>query len=180
MLKRSLFAAPTLLLFALSLTAAGQEPPAAPENAKTRPTKGEIIDLINRIGRMPAPQRNSRMDIIWKDTAASKTPRSDFMFCVGLAYLGDHRAQACVGNAYEKGIGVVEDLSEAYTWYALALEGPVGDKESQQRVQEAKEHVVQRLQSSYPAPSDEDLGDMVKAQESRIARYREEAKKGGK
>jgi len=157
--------------------AAGQEPAPVSEDSKTRLSKQEIIDLMIRAASMPHAQQQSRMDLISKGQAASKTRRSDFLFCMGLAYLGNAKAQTCAGNAYEKGLGIVEDLSEAYTWYALALDNPAADKATEKRMQEDKERVTQRLRSSYPAPSDDDLDDMVKAQKSRIEQYQQEVKK---
>jgi TPR repeat protein len=129
---------------------------------------------------MSRKEQDSKVDLIWKDPSGSKTPRSDFMFCAGLAYLGNFKAQACLGNAFEKGLGIVEDLSEAFTWYALALESPIADKAAEQQVQADKERVIQKLRSSYPAPNDDDLDDMVKAQMNRITQYREEMEKAAK
>ena len=63
------------------------------------------------------------------------------MFCTGLAYLGNAKAQACVAKAYETGLGVVEDLSEAYTWYALACESRIADAFAAQRVEETRDRV---------------------------------------
>ena len=164
----------------IQATAAGQGSGAASEDVKTRPSKQEIIDLMTRMGRMPGQQQNSKLDQTWKDPSSGNTPRSDFMFCTGLAYLGNYKAQACVGNAYDKGRGVVEDPSEAYTWYALALGNSKADKGVEQRLQEDKERVKERLVSSYPAPTDDDLDDLVKALKSRIAQYQDEVKKGKK
>jgi TPR repeat protein len=161
----------------LPARAAGQIPAPSSEDVKTRLDKQEIIDLMARIGRMSRPQQDRKMDLILKDQSVSKTPRSDFMFCTGLAYLGDSRAQECVGRAFEKGIGTVEDMLEAYTWFALALENRGIDKAAKQRVQADKERVLTRLRSAYPSPTDDDLEDMVRAQESRIAQYQEEAKR---
>jgi TPR repeat protein len=46
--------------------------------------------------------------------------------------LGNYKAQRCVGSAYESARGIVEDLSEAYTWYATALENRIADKADEQ------------------------------------------------
>ena len=123
MLKRFLLTAIIALARSLRSLRAIRAGTAASEDAKTRPNKQEIADLMVQ-SHMPAPQQNSKIDQILADQAGSKTPRSDFMFCTGLAYLGNAKAQTCVAKAYESGLGVVEDLSEAYTWYALACRDP--------------------------------------------------------
>ncbi len=176
MLKRLLLA--TLVALPVSLLVARAA--ALSEDEKTRLSKQEVIDSMIQVGRIPRAQQERRMDLIWKDQSGSKTPRSDFLFCTGLAYLGDYRAQACVGNAFEKGLGIVEDLNEAYAWYGLALENHIADKEAEQRIQESKERIIQKLRSSYPSPSDDDLDDMVREQKSRVAQYQEELKKAKK
>ena len=178
MIQRWLFALVLLMpVMAGSGMVCGQELPASFESAKTRPNKQEIIDLMVQMRRMPAPQQDSRLEAILKNASASKTPRSDFLLCIGLAYLGNGRAQTCAGSAYENGRGVVEDLLDAYVWYAIAQENASADKEVEQFAQAARERVTKRLLSNYPSPTDEDLEDMVKAQKSRIAQYQEEAKK---
>lgn len=177
MLKRLFWAALIALPLALMPTApAGQAP--ALEDAKTRLGKQEIIDLIVKTGRIPRQEREIRIEAIWK-SENSKTPRPDFMFCTGLAYLGNAKAQACLGRAFEKGYGIVEDLYEAYTWYSVALENPIADKALEQQAQESKDRVQRGLQSGYPAPTDDELEDLVKQQVSRIVQYKEEAKKAG-
>jgi TPR repeat protein len=135
------------------------------------------MDLMVKISRMPRPEQESRMDLIWKNSSGSKTQRSDFTFCAGLAYLGNHMAQRCVGRAFEKGLGVVEDLSEAYTWYALALENPGADKTAEQQAAADMERVKMTLHSSYPAPSDDDLDDLIRNQKNRIEQSQNEVKK---
>ncbi len=176
MLKRLLLA--TLVALPVSLLLARAA--ALSEDEKTRLSKQEVIDSMIQVGRIPRAQQESRMNLIWKDQSGSKTPRSDFLFCTGLAYLGDYRAQACVGNAFEKGLGIVEDLNEAYAWYGLALENHIADKEAEQRIQDGRERIIQKLRSSYPTPSDDDLDDMVREQKSRVAQYQEELKKAKK
>jgi len=149
---------------------------ATSEDVKSRPNKQEIADLMIQ-NRLPGPQQNSKIDQILADQAGSKTPRSDFMFCTGLAYLGNAKAQACVGKAYEMGLGVVEDLSEAYTWYALACETRIAETAVAQKVEETRDQLKLRLLSVYPHPTDEELDDQVKAQKTRIAQYQAEIKK---
>ena len=176
MLRRLLLAALVALPFSLLLArAAGPS-----EDEKTRLSKQEVIDLMIQVGRMPRAQQESKMDLVSKDQSGSKTPRSDFLFCTGLGYLGNYRAQACVGNAFEKGLGIVEDLTEAYGWYGLALESHIADKEAEQRIQDSQMRVLQKLRSSYPSPSDDDLDDLVREQKSRVAQYQEEIKKAKK
>jgi hypothetical protein len=178
MLRRFLLTAFIALpvFFAQSALSA-QAPAAGSEDAKTRPNKQEITDLMAQINRLPGPQQNSKIDQILTDQAGSKTPRSDFMFCTGLAYLGNAKAQACAAKAYESGLGVVEDLSEAYTWYALAHETRIANESEAQKVEEARDRVKQRLVSIYPAPTDEDLEAQVNAQKTKIAQYQSEIKK---
>ena len=149
---------------------------AVSEEVKSRPNKQEIADLMAQ-SRLASPQQNSKIDRILAEQAGSKTPRSDFMFCTGLAYLGNAKAQACVAKAYEMGLGVVEDLSEAYTWYALACESRIADESAAQRVEEIRDKLRLRLLSVYPHPTEEELDDQVNAQKTRIAQYQAEIKK---
>ena len=160
------------ILFAHSALAAQ----AASEDAKSRPNKQEITDWMVQ-NRLPGPQQSGKIDQILANQAGSKTPRSDFMFCTGLAYLGNAKAQACVAKAYEAGLGVVEDLSEAYTWYALACETRSAEASEAQKVEEARDQLKLRLLSTYPHPTEEELDDQVNAQKTRIARYQAEIKK---
>jgi TPR repeat protein len=177
MIKRLLFAMMIVLPLMLNNTmAVAQESPPS-ENVRTRPNKQEIIELMVKMRRMPASKQDGRMDELWKNPSASQAIRSDFMMCTGLAYLGNFKAQAYVGSGYENGRGVVEDLSEAYAWFAVALENAAADKAAEQRLQTDRDRVKDKLLSVYPAPTDEDLDDLVKAQKSRIAQYQEEANK---
>lgn len=141
------------------------------ENERTRVFRQDIIELMVRIGRMPVPDQSSKMDLIWKEQSRSKTPRSDFLFCVGLAHLGNYRAQAYLGYAFENGRGIVEDLSEAYVWYSIALDHPAAEKEFLQKLRADTERVKQKLQINYPAPTDEELDDLVKAKKEEIVLY---------
>ena len=174
MFKRLLFLAIIALPFSLIPASAAAQ--TASEDVKGRPNKQEIIDQMIAAGRVSAPQRDSRLNQILSEQAR-KTPRSDFMFCVGADYLGNYRAQTCLGKAYEKGLGVVEDLTEAFTWYSVALENPSAGKDAEKEIGPDRDRVKQKLVSSYPAPTDEDLDDLVKAQQNRIAQYKSEAKK---
>ena len=178
MLKKIFLAALITLSFSFfSTNTAGQTPAPTSEDVKTRFNKPETIDLMLQTGRIPLAQRNSRIDLILKDQAGSKTPRSDFTFCLGLAYFGNYKAQACVGKAYESGLGIVEDLSEAYTWYAVALDNRIDDSAAQQRLESDKNRIELKLRSSYPAPSDDELEEMLRSQKNRITQYQEEVKK---
>ena len=176
MLKKLLL----MLMVALPLAIAtrGQEP--ASEDAKTRPNKQEILDLMITAGRMPAQQQSTRLDAIAKDASAGKTPRSDFLFCTGFAYLGNTKAQQCVASAYENGRGIVEDLSEAYAWYAVAFENKITDKAIAEKIEADKERVKERLLAAYPHPTEDDLNDLAGALKSRIAQYQEDVKKAKK
>ncbi len=150
---------------------------AGSEEARTRPNKEEISALTLEASRMSAREQESRLAQILKDQAGSKTPRSDFMFCTGLAYLGNYKAQRCVGYAYENGIGVVEDLTEAYTWYEIALSNSIPDEADAQKAEEDRDRTRDRLVSAYPHPTEDELNDLVNAQKSRIAQYQEQLKK---
>jgi hypothetical protein len=165
----------TALILAAVQSSNAQGPSS--EDTKTRPNKQEIIDVMMKVGRMPAQQQNGKIDSIWQDISASKAPRSDFLFCLGLAYSGNYRAQKCAGSAYEKGVGIVEDLSEAYIWYAIALENRITDQSLEEMIQAEKERLKASLLSTYPHPSEDDLDDMVRAQKTRIAQYQEDVKR---
>jgi|WetSurSiteA1Bulk_404760.scaffolds.fasta_scaffold26257_2 TPR repeat protein len=176
MLKRLFLIA--IIALPLAIATSAQEPSS--EDAKTRPNRQEILDLMIKASRMPAQQQSARLDVIGKDSSAGKTPRSDFLFCTGFAYLGNPKAQQCVGSAYENGRGIVEDLSDAYTWYAVAIENKLTDKATAEKIEADKERVKERLLSAYPHPTEDDLNDLVGAQKSRIAQYLEDVKKAKK
>jgi hypothetical protein len=151
--------------------------PAASEDTKTRLDKQEIMDLMLKIRQMPAAQQDSKMSQIAKSQSDGKTPRSNFEFCMGLAYLGNYKAQACAAKAYERGLGIVEDFTDAYVWYVLALENTIDDAATRKRLEEEKERIILKLRSSYPSPSDDELEDQVRAEKDRIADYRKEVAK---
>ena len=180
MLRRLLLAITIALPLIIALAAAAQESSNASEYAKTRLNKQEVIDLMVKAGTMPAQQQSSKLDSIWKDLPASKTPRSDFLFCAGLAYSGNYKAQRCVASAYENGIGIVDDLSEAYAWYGVALENRISDKAAKELLEADADRVKQKLLANYPHPTEDDLDDLVRAQKSRMAQYAEEARKATK
>jgi hypothetical protein len=62
-------------------------------------------------------------------------------------------------------------------WYAIAQENTSADGAAKLAAQTDRDRVKSRLISTYPAPTDEDLDDLVKEQKSRILQYREEAKR---
>jgi hypothetical protein len=177
MLKKLALTIATALLLTIVQTAGAQDSKSASEDVKHRPNKQEIIDSMVETGRMPAQQQRKKIDSIWQDPSGSKTPRSDFLFCIGLAYSGDYKAQRCLGSAYENGRGIVEDLSEAYTWYAVALENRIDDKTAEQLIDADKERVKARLLAVYPHPAEEDLDDLVRTQKAQIATYREDVQR---
>ena len=171
MLKRLLLSVP--LVLSLLVSAAAAQIPADSETAIYRPDKNEIIAWMKQASKLPAAQQNEKAEAALKGISAadSKTPRSDFQLCVGLAYIGNARAQRCVGYAYEKGFGVVDDMMEAYVWFALAHGG--GDAESESDVA----RVTLILNSAYPAPSEEELETLTAEQKKVIAGYQKEIKK---
>jgi TPR repeat protein len=172
MIKRRWLPVTIILSFSLAQgSIAGQGPSPASENERTRIFKPDIIELMVRIGRLPVLEQSDKMDLIWKAQGRSKTPRSDFLFCMRFAYLGNYKAQAYLGYAYENGRGIVEDLSEAYAWYSVALDHPDADKEFLQKLKEDTERVKQKLQMNYPAPTDDDLDDLVKDRKQQIGLY---------
>lgn len=147
---------------------------AASEDAKSRPDKNEIMEAMKKAAAMPAEQQSELVNAIAKRLSSSTTPRSDFMSCTGLAYLGNPAAQKCLAAAYEQGIGIVQDPMEAYVWYAIAQQNTPG--ESFPEVERLKLELV----ANYPAPSEEELEEMVHSQKARIAQYQEEGGKTGR
>jgi TPR repeat protein len=159
------------LIFIQEITIAQQ--PSVSEEAVTRPDKGEIIPWMIYTAHMSEKQQNEKLAAIYKNPSesAGKTPRSDFMTCVGLAYWGNAKAQQCVALAYEKSRGIVEDFSEAYAWYALAVSHKTEGSE------ENLERIKTRLVSVYPAPTDDDLDAQVASLKNQILKYQTEANK---
>jgi hypothetical protein len=171
-LKRTLL--PLVLVLALASVYAQDS-----EDSKTRPNRQDIMDTMAKVGRMTAQQQATRTDAL--NLQSSKTPRSDFIYCVGLAYLGNYKGQRCLGEAYENGLGIVEDLSEAYAWYAIAAENTrIADKGVQEKLQAEKDRIENKLLAAYPHPTEDDLADMIKAQKSRIEQYQADAQKAPK
>ena len=175
MLRKLTIAAAAVLMLTIVESRGAQE--SASEDAKSRPDKQEIIGSMLKAAQMPAQEQTRKLDSILQNPSGSQTPRSDFMFCIGLAYSGNDKAQKCVGSAYEGGRGVVEDLSEAYTWYAIALENQPAGRPAEQSAEADKERVKMRLLAAYPHPSEDDLDDMVNTQKTLIAQYREDVKR---
>jgi len=171
MFKR-LFIVVTFILSVFTCAAAAQVS-ATSEKDVYRPDKKDIIVWMDQASKMPASQQNEKLDAALKgvSVSGSKTPRSDFQLCLGLAYLGNARAQRCVGYAYEKGIGIVDDPLEAFVWFTLAQSGGVAESRSDV----ARMALV--LNSVYPAPSEEELETMAAEQKVKIATYQKEVKK---
>ena len=143
----------------------------ASESGNARLYKASIISLMVQVGRMSILQQNQKIDNILENQSGSKTPRSDFLFCSGLAYLGDDRAQACLGSAFENGRGIVEDIREAYVWYSIALDNPNTEKAIRQKIQEDIDRVKKALRSTTPAPTEAELDDLVKTQKEQMILY---------
>ena len=174
MFKRCLSA--TALILSLFLITLSAQETAISQQDMTRPDKQESLSWMNKTAQMPEKQQNENLDVILRSASApdSKTPRSDFLFCVGLAYWGNGKAQQCLGRAYEKGLGIVEDPMEAYTWFALAAGSKVSGSDAD------LERVKTRLISTYPAPTDEEFENQVSDLKSRISQYQAAAKKNKK
>jgi hypothetical protein len=166
MIRKLLVAA---IILAAQAIAAQQGSTPSSEDALTRPDKQEIINLMIKSSRLPAQQRTERLNQILAQSE-SKTPRSDFLFCVGIAYLGDHRAQTCVAKAYEAGRGIVEDGIDAYLWYSIAAAGD-------QKLEAEQERIKTKLQTAYPFPSDDDLEAQLTSLKERIKQYQSDIKK---
>jgi hypothetical protein len=180
MIKRVALMAMTVLIIIQAAAAQQGSSPPASEDEKTRPGKEEITGSMIKSARLLSQQQDSQLNQILKNQSESKTPRSDFLFCIGLAYRGVGKAQTCVGKAYETGRGVVEDPIEAYIWYALALQNKLSAGAAEQSLQADKQRVRDKLQTAYPFPSDEELEDQLKAQQDRIAQYQSDFKKAKK
>jgi len=172
MLERSLLVVIFIFSVFFAFTVAAQVPAAA-ETDIFRPDKNDIFDWMNQASKMPAAQQNERVAAALKGISSSdsKTPRSDFQLCLGLAYLGNADAQRCVGYAYEKGVGIVDDMLEAHVWFDIAHGG--GSAESQTDVT----RVLLLLNSAYPAPTEEELEQMTKDQKEIIVQYQKEFRK---
>jgi len=171
MFKRLFFA--VTFISAVFASASAAQVPAASETDIHRPDKNDIIALMNQASKIPAAQQNDRADAALKGilSSSSKTPRSDFQLCLGLAYLGNAKAQRCLGYAYEKGVGIVDDTLEAFVWFTLAHGGGVAESKSD------ISRIVLILNSAYPAPSEDELETMAAEQKGKIAVYQKEIKK---
>ncbi len=180
MLQQLFFAAIIMTPFAfLEAPSDAQKPAQIDETDRSRPGKAEIMDWMVRVSAMPPEQRDERIDRICRAQSDAGTPRSDFLFCIGLAYCGSCRAQACVGKAYESGRGIIEDLMEAHAWYDTALQNPDIDKSEASRIQADQDRVKSILISVYPAPSDFELQESAAFLKNQILHYQQEIKKRG-
>ena len=147
------------------------------EQDRSRPSRQEIVETMVKIGKLSPQQQEARVRAIEERKAESSTPRSDFLFCLGSAYLGLNRAQICVGDDYEHGQGVVEDPTDAFVWYSIALDGTIADAKMTQSVHEARDRMKGKLVQNYPSPSDEELDAQIKDQKTRIQEGQKEAAK---
>ena len=170
MFERLFFTA--ILVFSLVTFTVAAQVPAVSETDIYLPDKNDVIAWMNQASKMSAAQQNERADAALENVSSSggKTPRSDFQICLGLAYLGNAKAQRCIGYAYEKGIGVVNDMMEAYVWFEIAHKG--GDKKSEPEAS----RTLLILNSAYPAPSEDELERLTEEQEKKIAEYQKEVK----
>lgn len=164
----------TVMIFLLMpISVPGQLNPVS-EDEKSLLNKSEILDLMLRLERMSIQQRNEKIDRLWANDDGGRTPRSDFLYCSGFAYLDHFKAQACLGRAFEKGQGIVQDYSDAYVWYTIALDHSIEDNAVRDKIQAAKSQVKMTLTSVYPAPSDFELDELVKKQKEKIVQYQKE------
>jgi hypothetical protein len=172
MIKKLLLTVTVILPLILTpIVASGQGLNPASETERTLLSKSEIIDLMIQVGRMPVQQQNEKIEQLWADETGGQTPRTDFLYSSGFAYLDHYKAQASLARAFEQSRGIVEDLTEAYVWYTVALEHPIGDNATRAKIQASQDHIKQLLVSVYPAPSDYELEDLVKNQKEKIALY---------
>ena len=146
----------------------GQDLKAVSENEQTRLSRDEITKLMIQVGSVPVAEQNRKIDLLWADKAGDKTPRSDFLFCMGMAYLGNYKAQAYLGRAFEAGKGIVIDFYESYVWHSIALSNAVDDREAEQKIQSDKDRIKQLLVSVYPSPSDQELDELIEARKQEI------------
>lgn len=172
-MRARLFGITALIVVFMAALAMAQEP-AVSEQETSRPDRQESVAWMRKTAAMPDAQQSEKLDSILRTGSESATPRSDFFFCLGLAYRGNGKAQQCVARAYEKGLGVVEDLAESYVWFALAHAGHAAGAEADM------ERVKTLLVSVYPAPTDEELEEQVAAQKSRLQEYQAEVRKSKK
>jgi len=160
-----------LVIFVFIVQTAAQIP-ADSEQDIFLPDKKEILSWMTTAAKIPAAQQNEKAEAALKGISDpdDKTPRSNFQLCAGLAYLGNGKAQQCMGRAYENGRGVVDDMLEAYVWFELAAEKKVPEGETD------RDRVLLRLNSAYPAPSEEELENLLAEHKGKIAEYQKEAK----
>jgi hypothetical protein len=153
-----------LPLVLMPVAAAGQVSRSPSEGERADLAKDDITTLMIMVGRRPVVEQDRRMELIWTNLANSQTPRSDFLFCMGFAYLGNYKAQACLGNAYENGRGVQKDLADAYVWYSIALDNPIDDAANRQKIQADRDRTKRALLTGTPARTEKELDGLVKAQ----------------
>jgi len=174
LMQRKFFLTPIIALICIPTITIGQEIKPASESEQTLLNKSEIIELMIQAGQMPGQQQEEKIDRLWASDT-SKTPRSDFLYCTAFAYLDNYKAQACLGRAFEHGLGVVSDLTDAYVWYTIALEHSADDEDLKEKAAAGQTRVKMMLMSVYPSPSDFELEDLVKKQKGKIEEYSAEA-----
>lgn len=151
-----------------------EKPSADAELVKTRPGKEEILEAMVSASKMTRRQRDFAMDRASKRNGDGTTPRSDFLYCLGAAFLGDINAQICLANAYEKGIGIVDDATDAYVWYSIALTGPITDSAVDKQVRAARQRMNSKLVQGYPSPTEDELDALVQKELSRMREFQEQ------
>ena len=167
MVKKLLLLARMVLLFAWApIMIAGQTSKSASPDEEIGLTKDDIAMLMVQVKRIPVVQQDRRMEMIWDHLESSETPRSDFLFCTGLAYLGNYKAQACLGRAFEKGKGADKSLANAYIWYAIAFDNPINDPELRQSIRADRDRLKKELLKLSPTKSEKELEDLVKLQKA--------------
>jgi hypothetical protein len=180
-MKKLCFSAAIITVFVLMKAPAGyalppqeQAPAAVDEQAKSRPDKGDIIGMMTRINKMTARQKQQKLEEIISGKSGDATPRSDFLFCLGLAYLDDGKGQICVGEAFENSKGIVEDLMDAYVWYSIARKNENADSPSREKANANLERLKIRMFSVYPPPSEDELESLEVREKEHIKQYRSE------
>jgi ribosomal protein S18 len=154
---------PLVLVLAI---AAGQTVRQGMADEATKLSKDEILMLMIQVGRIPVVQQDRKMDMIWTHLNRSDTPKSDYLFCSGFAYLGNYKAQACLGNAFENGRGTAKDLLDAYVWYSIAFDNPIDDPEIRQQIRSSRERIKKALLTGVSAKTEKELEDQVKLQKA--------------
>jgi hypothetical protein len=166
------------LVFVLAI-ATGQTVIRGAADDAAKLSKDEILMLMIQVSRMPAVQQDRKMDMVWTHLNSSDTPKSDYLFCSGFAYLGNYKAQACLGDDFENGRGTAKDLVEAYVWYSIAFDNPIDDPEIRQQIRSSKGRIKKAILTGIPAKSEKELEDQVKLQKATKMLYLTEIRNTG-